>query len=85
MGVSVTLMGRDEQARQEAETLHEVGVHPNPTLTRPLTLPLPLPLPLTLTEYQVRLGAPETCADDLPTEQCASLVGGGACGAQRQS
>ena len=26
MGVSVTLMGRDEQARQEAETLHEVGV-----------------------------------------------------------
>jgi len=26
MSVSVTLMGRDEQARQEVETLHEVGV-----------------------------------------------------------
>ena len=33
---------------------------------------------------QVRLGAPETCDDDLPTEECAALVSGGACGARRQ-
>ncbi len=35
--------------------------------------------------YAVRLGAAETCGDDLPRAQCTALVGGGACVANRQA